>query len=99
MASACFIGAVGWEVLDIWSPNHLHLGTTPAHTVNEKWATAPRGLPDAIEPLMPESEQHSKDVLLPESEQPAPEQAETAGASQPARTSLLSASSQQEESP
>ena len=54
LASACFLGALCWEVLDIWSPNHLHLGSKPAYQVNEDWATVPR-FPGLTNPGIPES--------------------------------------------
>ena len=39
LASVCFIGAVGWQVLDLPSPSDWHLGTGPAYKVHEEWAT------------------------------------------------------------
>lgn len=94
LASACFIGAVGWEVLDIWSPNHLHLGSRPPHQVNEHWATIPR-FPNATQPAVPWTGDYIEDGPMPEPEMPAEpdlEPIDTAGNLEAPGTPLLSAS-------
>jgi NADH-quinone oxidoreductase subunit H len=69
LASVCFIGAVGWQVLDLPSPSDWHLGTGPAYKVHEEWAThtnnsAASGADDRG-PETTEQYQRESDQLLP----------------------------------
>ncbi len=99
LASACFLGALCWEVLDIWSPNHLHLGSKPAHQVNEDWATVPR-FPGLTNPGIPESGDLYENGPPGMPAEPAPESVESdTAAAERASDQQLFTSSRQEDSP
>lgn len=71
LASVFFVGAVGWQVLDLPSPADWHLGTSPAYQVHEAWATQTNsGGHVADETAAPETtdqyQQESEELAPPE---------------------------------